>query len=110
MRNLDKPTWVYSLLAENEWWPELYVGITCNLRGRLRQHRADKAWWPDVYLIDAWLYPTRREALAWEAISINRPHRPLHNRHVPQPRPMPDGWHFAHSALDSVQLWAAEVA
>jgi hypothetical protein len=104
----DRPTWGYTLMGKNEWWPDLYVGITCDLRGRMRQHAADKPWWPQVYLVDAWLYSTRTEAEAWEALAINGWRRPLYNIHVPRPIPLPDDWHFALNSLDCVQLWADE--
>jgi predicted GIY-YIG superfamily endonuclease len=56
----------------------LYVGITMDLPKRLQSHQRDKAWWHRVANMKAEHYPTRKAALAAEAVAI-REERPLFN-------------------------------
>jgi predicted GIY-YIG superfamily endonuclease len=56
----------------------LYVGITCNIAGRLRQHRDDKDWWAEVSRIELEHFASRSQVLAAERRAIQTEH-PKHN-------------------------------
>lgn len=107
MRDINVlPTWHYHL--QNADYECIYTGVTCSLHHRLREHQA-QPWWGEVVHICADLYPTREQALTWEAGAI-RFHRPLYNREVPPEPVIPvwitDGsWHVVRS----IDMTPAEV-
>jgi hypothetical protein len=56
----------------------LYVGISTNVRERLRYHRQKKIWWADVFEIGLQEVAENHVALALEREVIGG-ERPLHN-------------------------------
>lgn len=56
----------------------LYVGITCNLPGRMRNHGRKKPWWHDVTLVTVEHFSDKFAAAAAEKIAITN-ESPLHN-------------------------------
>ena len=73
---MSEPTALYRLYASSDVL--LYVGVTKNLRTRLRGH-ARKAWWPQVARQEIAWHETRDVALRIEA-EIIKSEKPLHNR------------------------------
>ena len=61
----------------------LYVGMSTNLRPRLRIHRNGAAWWREMTCVDVQFYVGRKEALRheWRAIHVEGP---AYNRHRPR--------------------------
>lgn len=57
----------------------LYVGMSTNLRPRLRIHRQWALWWPDMIRIDVQFHVGRREALRAELRAIHT-EDPAYNR------------------------------
>lgn len=64
----NDPTTVYRMF--NSDGAVIYVGITNNLRARLRQHAGDKSWYGEVSRIESRAFDTRTEALEVEATLI----------------------------------------
>ena len=63
----------------------LYVGVTWDLRLRMRVHSRHAAWWPEVATFDLELFFTRHEALRAERAAIGH-EMPIYNRVRPNPR------------------------
>jgi predicted GIY-YIG superfamily endonuclease len=72
----DDPTFLYRLYDKEGHL--LYVGITFNLRTRMRDHARDQEWWPQVARRTMICYATREEASRAETEAIKTEH-PRHN-------------------------------
>lgn len=108
MRDINLlPTWVY--YCETRTGDQLYVGVTCNLHHRLSEHKATQRWWPEVEYVQAYLYSDREQALTWEASHI-RHCRPKHNREIPPQPVIPANWDANYDPIDSLDMYADEVA
>ena len=79
-----KPSVVY-VIRDSAAVP-LYVGMTCNLRKRLTEHRSTAKWWPTAYTIASSDPMGRHRAGVCERVSILTL-SPRHNRqwrHAPR--------------------------
>ena len=56
----------------------LYVGVTSNIKSRMKQHRNNSFWFKDTNKIIAKIYDTRKEADLAEA-RIIRKNNPIYN-------------------------------
>lgn len=74
--NSDKDTVVYRIYDKNQII--LYVGMTNNIKLRLKQHKQDKSWWKDKDIIEVSQLLTRNEAHIYEIYYISNL-RPLYN-------------------------------
>ena len=72
----DQPHYVYEA-----WMGDvaLYVGMTCDLGRRLREHSQQQAWWKGSDRFVATVYPSRRAASDAERLRI-RDLRPANNK------------------------------
>ena len=64
----DQPTHVYQVIDEQGG--TLYVGITCDIKQRMSQHKRESSWWQKHATITYDTYPSRREAMAAESLII----------------------------------------
>ena len=64
----SQPTHVYKAADING--ELLYVGITCDLKQRLSQHKRESAWWSKHSTITHETFPSRSEALTVESLLI----------------------------------------
>jgi len=64
----DQPTHVYK--AADGDGEVLYVGITCDMKQRMSQHKRESAWWSKHSTITHETYPSRSEALTVESMLI----------------------------------------
>lgn len=79
----ERRTAVYRLFAADG--ELLYVGISCDLKTRLSDHRCHKVWWPDVDRIAIDWHVNRASALDQEAQAATY-EKPRHNVLRPDPR------------------------
>jgi len=70
---------VYRLSDEND--KVLYVGQSCDVRRRLREHKRSKSWFPSVTKVEALFSADTEDQLIIETIQIFR-HRPRHNKAI----------------------------
>jgi hypothetical protein len=64
----SQPTHVYKAADING--ELLYVGITCDLKQRMSQHKRESAWWSKHAIITHETFPSRSEALTVESFLI----------------------------------------
>lgn len=69
------PHYVYEFIGRDG--QHLYVGCTCNLGQRLKQHHA-RDWWSEVVRVEVDLYPNQRAGLDAERALIEQ-YQPTHN-------------------------------
>ncbi len=73
----------------------LYMGMTRDVRRRMREHAGQRPWWPKVVKIVTEVHPTPAKAEARENVAIYMD-SPVHNVHRPD---------FGDTDMSAVLAW-----